>query len=194
MANRVFLLASDRLTLSYQEADDDEVVCASSYMLPLYWMMLFDGDSIVEAEVVDEDGMPISYPRLVAPAEKALPLARTRWSSLESIIGESHKRSFSQFIQYLEGRSGEFVQVETYELWMMYEEGEFLPLLGEMLNAFNSDPLAVRGWFKRKWVSSTWEKFLSHVITFKTLDNLQDIETYRLCGYSWIQPVPWEDE
>lgn len=193
MANRSFLVRVDQRPCPMDRVKEDQVLCAASYTIPVFWFMLFDSGSIVETQARDEDEAGVvEYPCLSAVTEEALQLAYSRWAVVEKAIGPTYKPLFRTFCEFIKAVSGGYVQCETAELWMMEADTDaFLSYLHERLSAFD-EPLYQRAGFfgLRKAISKSWNALLmeSNAVSNK---RIASAKPESLCGYGWVREVPW---
>ncbi|WP_409525991.1 hypothetical protein [Nitrincola sp. MINF-07-Sa-05] len=191
MANRTYLYCSEK-PVKYIELDAAIVISAASYMVPVFWYMLFDTSDIEKASTPGDDDEPdFKYYRLVADRASSIECAKQRIDSVSSLLGAKIAEQFNQFLGLIEQQSGEKVVVETCELAMMDEsprtfKGEAI----KCMKAFSQEPIVRKGLFRKESTANpNWVALLGQAnISTDTED--KPIES--LCGYSWKIPVPWE--
>ncbi len=191
MANRTYLSCTDAPP-RYVELDGKKVSCAASYMVPVFWYMLFDESSLVPASTpCDGDDPDFEYDRLVTARQEGIRLARSRVDALKGLFGEAICEPFDTFVSFLESQPGETLVVETCELAMMDEiPTKYSAEARRCMAAFSQSPIVEKGFFKKKTrVNPNWLALLGQA-NIESMSESPAVEN--LCGYSWETPVPWE--
>lgn len=185
MANRTFLISTDVASKPIDGQDRIEIQCAASYMIPAFWYMLFDRSSVITANADTEDGGKVDYPYLSRRATEAIAAAKARWPSFRQSLGTQYENLFETWMGFVEKKSTGFLQCETVEFWMMFDDTpSFESHLGQCLSAFDANPPLVQ--------SAGWQELLNQANAWdgKTVAPAGD---FSFCGYGWDNPVPWEE-
>jgi hypothetical protein len=183
MANRTFLLSNDSPGRP-AEGDRNEILCAASYMIPVFWYMLFDRASVINVEVDAEDGRKVEYPYLSKPGADAISLVNSRWNAVKRAIGHEHDALFQTWLSYVTPKSQGYLQCETGELWMMFDDTPtFLRHVELCMSAF-SEALPIGQ-------SAAWQELLGQANAWDGA-KLSPADTFSFCGYAWVAEVPWE--
>jgi len=190
VSNRTFLLS---LANPFEELPPEtpvSPVCAASYMIPLAWLSLFTSNDIKVRTVTSEENEPIQYEILSCSKSTALERSKAQWAKIEMVLNTGQE-TYSKFAKFLLSLPGEFLAVETGELWMMYDPNGFKKDLESWLATLSSDPFGKSGLFRlKKKLSPKWSSLLAQADIH--LDPQRNIEPSSIVGYSWEQPVPWE--
>lgn len=185
MANRTFLISTDMAAKPLDGQDRIEILCAASYMIPVFWYMLFDHSSIIAASADTEDGEKVEYPYLSRRAADAIAVAKTRWPALRQSLGLQYDKLFETWMGFVEKKSDGFLQCETVELWMMFDDTtSFRDHVGKCLDVFDRSSPDVK--------SAEWQELLgqANALNGGTVAPAGD---FSFCGYGWDVPVPWEE-
>lgn len=191
MANRAYLICTDK-PVKYDSLNGKDVCSAASYMVPLFWYMLFNETDVVSSSTPCDDEEPdFIYYSLITSKTEGIKLAKSRIDSLTGIFGESIIEQFNIWGSYLESLKGASVVVETCELAMMDDDpSKFKNELIQCIAAFSQPSRITKGFFKKKvQASPSWAVLLGQA----DISSMSEVpEIYKLCGYSWENPVPWE--
>lgn len=184
MANRTFLLSTDSSSKPSAERDRIEILCAVSYRIAVFWYLLFDRSSLINAVADTKDGGKVEYPYLTQPGPEAIAHAKNRWPVLRNAIGPRYDDVFATWLRFVEQRSQGFLQCETLELWWMYDDTPSFRRHIELSLGALSEPQTLSP-------SAAWRELLSQV-DCRHGNGLSPEEVATFCGYSWQLPVPWE--
>ena len=190
MANRSYLVCTSS-EYNFSSLNENEVVCAANYMVPIFWYMLFDENDLVPVFVQGYDGEPdFNYDLLSTSKVKALSLAKSRLPLLLRVFGEEISQVFCIWLSHIEMLSESSLVLETCELAMMSDFGEFKTEIEQYISAYSTDPMSRSGFFKvKKSLNGTWKSLLAQA----DISDVASIpDTYKLCGFSWVKNVPWE--
>jgi hypothetical protein len=113
MANRAFLVQADGPPSPTDAVQEEKILCAASYTIPVFWFMLFDANSIMELEAPTEDDGVIRYHCLFAPREHALHIAQSRWPTVQNAIGPSYETLFKTFYEFIKAAPDRYVHCEN---------------------------------------------------------------------------------
>lgn len=185
MANRTFLISADSPTKP-KEGERFEIICAASYMIPLFWHMLFDRTSIVRASDTIEGGETVdSYPCYSSKVSEAVARALNRWPLVEKVIGPKYIELFKTWLNHVESKSRGFLHCETYEFGQMFElTSTFERHLDLCENALSdSNPVAE---------SEAWQELLGQANVGWDGTQVNPAGTFSFAGYAWESLVPWE--
>lgn len=183
MANRTFLLSTNSLERP-AESERNEVLCAASYMIPIFWYMLFDRASVITVAADTEDGEKVEYPYLSKAGADAILLAKSRWNDVRHAIGPDHEAIFQTWLNFVTPKSQGYLQCETAELWMMFDDTPtFLLHIELCLNAFSEALPIVR--------SAAWQELFGQANAWNGA-KVSPAGTFSFCGYAWDVAVPWE--
>lgn len=153
-------------------------------MIPVYWYSLFDSESIIEA-VETAENETFRYPYLSKPTDKALELSRSRIPSMRELFGSAFNVTYEVWFDFLAKNSQGYLQCETFELWAMFDDkNPFDSHLRKCLAAFASKltmPL-----------NESWAELVGQANAYDG-KRIEIAGSFSLCGYSWEQPVPWEE-
>jgi hypothetical protein len=199
MANRTYLFRADLCPCSIDGAPKGQVLCAASYSIPVFWLMLFDISSIVETQAMEEGRVePNRYPCMVALAQEAIRLAQSRWPAVQIAIGPAYEPLFRMFCEFIRTTPGKFIQCETQELWWLMEpdtEGFLSGLQGSLSTFGTAVYEATRTPGLPRRLSKPWIELLNgsrvsvrHGIMPPGV--VRNPES--LCGYACIRDVPWQ--
>jgi hypothetical protein len=183
MANRTFLLSTDLPTKPADGARVD-ILCAASYMIPLFWYMLFDQSSIISASAATEDGKEVEYPYLSRSGNEAISAALARWPAVRAVVGPEHEPLFYTWHSFVEPRSKGFLQCETVELWMMFDDTASFVRHVELCLQALTQPIG-------SGLSPAWRELLGQANVLNG-EAVSPPGSYSFCGYDWVHPVPWE--
>jgi len=182
MSNRTFLLSTNSAARA-AEGVHDEILCAASYMIPVFWYMLFDHASVTYAAADTEDGGKVEYPYLSKAGPDAISLAQSRWSVVRQAIGPQHDTAFQTWLNFVAPKSRGYLQCETGELWMMFDDTpKFLRHVELCLSAFSEAPPIVQ--------SAAWQELLGQANAWD--GGVSPAGRFSFCGYAWETQVPWE--
>jgi hypothetical protein len=191
MANRTYLTCTDSPS-KYQELDAKNVSCAASYMVPVFWYMLFDENNIISTSTpCDDDEPDFKYDWLLINKDDGIKLAKSRVDTLINVFGESIADPFNTFIGFLESLNGTNLVVETCELVMMDEKpSKYTIEAKRCISAFSQPPIIEKGFFKKKaQANPNWVTLLGQA-EINSMSKTPSVD--KLCGYSWESSVPWE--
>lgn len=191
MANRTFLIASDNLE-SFCDFDEDKILCAASYMVPLFWYSLFDEADIQETILTGEDGEPdFKYHRLVTTPGEGIERSYSRLPALNEMFRDEILPLVSDWRDFIEKAEGKYIYIETCELVMMDEDYKaYYKQAKNCVSAFNEPFIVTKGVFKKtQEANPKWAELFgqAEISSFDTLPELAS-----LFGYSWHRDVPWE--
>ncbi|MFM9962650.1 MAG: hypothetical protein ACKV2Q_15675 [Planctomycetaceae bacterium] len=185
MANRTFLISTDVAAKPIDGQDRIEIQCAASYMIPVFWDTLFDRSSVITTSADTEDGEKVEYPYLSRRAADAIAAAKTRWPALRQSLGFQYDKLFETWMGFVEQKSDGFLQCETVELWMMFDNTpSFQSHLEQCLGVFDTDPPDVQ--------SAGWLELLGQANALND-KRVAPAGEFSFCGYGWDVPVPWEE-
>lgn len=190
MANRSYLICTSS-NYSYDSLNQDQVLCAASYMIPIFWYMLFEEKDLHLASVPCDAGEPnFEYSILSASKVKALSLAKSRLPKVIQLFGEKISEVFYVWLSHIEGISETTIVLETCELAMMSDLAAYKNEVEQHISAFYANPISTQGFFKTKdTLNLNWKSMLEQAEISNTA-TMPDV--YKLCGYSWVKDVPWE--
>jgi len=183
MANRTFLLSTD-LSKRPAEGDRNDILCAASYMIPVFWYMLFDQESVVNVTADAEDGGKVEYPYLSKAGPDAISLANSRWNVVRRAIGSEHDALFQTWLNYVTLKSQGYLQCETGELWMMFDDTPTFLRHVELCMSSYADALPIAQ-------SAAWQELLGQANAWDGA-KVSPAGTFSFCGYAWDVKVPWE--
>lgn len=191
MANRTYLSCTDT-PAKYQDLDAKNVNCAASYMVPVFWYILFNENNLVQTSTpCDDDEPDFEYSWLLAKKHDAISLAKSRLPVLIDVFVADVEVIFNTWLGYIESCSGNYICVETCELVMMDDEPSVYTKQANNCIRALSEPLVIeKGFlFKKKQANPKWAELLGQA-EISDMSKLPEIE--KLCGYSWENPVPWD--
>jgi hypothetical protein len=185
MANRTFLIQSSTAApFEYDESSPD-VLAAANNCIPVYWYSLFDTSSLAENSVPMQDGSRMSYPCLVTSTSEAQGRCRGRKPLLEQLTPPSHTPVLDAWLRFVEAIEMPYLHVNTAEFCMMADGcGDHLQTC---LEAFET-PMAAEAAFS---ASPAWVEMLD-VAQIDPDDLAATVAGYKLAGYQWARPVPWD--
>lgn len=184
MANRTFLITTPGEDKPVEEVETTTILCAASYMIPVYWYMLFDAASVKYGAVTTEDGWRRMYPYLSGRTDQVVARARGRLDHVVQTIGASQTTLFETWANYIASTSQAHVHVETLELWAMFDDTPSLEKhLATCLAAFDSTRPVEQ--------SPEWQELLGQANAWDG-KAVSPAGAFSLCGYSWDAKVPWE--
>jgi hypothetical protein len=189
MANRTYLSACNTLP-KYQNLEGSGVACAASYMIPIFWYMLFKPENITKSSTpCDEDEPDFEYDRLIAKRLEAIEVAKGRLPILAQILSYDPTPLFNTWIEFITNSDGGYVFVESCELAMMDDVSVFSKQALNCIEAFSESPTTKKGLiFKKDQVNPKWAELFGQA----EISDMANIEEYKLAGYSWEKEVPWE--
>jgi hypothetical protein len=191
MANRTYLICTDTPS-KYRDLDGKNVSCAASYMVPVFWYMLFDEDNITSTSTpCDDDEPDFKYDWLITNKDGGIQLAKSRVDALINVFGDSIVEPFNTFIAFLESLKGVNLVVDTWELVIMDEKpSKYTKEAKQCISAFSQLPIIDRGFFKKEiQVNKNWALLLSQADIYSMAETPS---VDKLCGYSWESSVPWK--
>lgn len=165
----------------------DAILAAASYQVPLLWLALFSTDNItsVDMPLEDVEGHESigAVPTLLCPTSES----KERYASLKprllnTVPAPLHPH-IAEWETLLSEASGNFLQVDVAEIWMMFEEGEFETYLRSWI-----DGIAM-------CAGDGWSDALGQANLPPSADGEFDVDVARfgLRGYRWHRRVPWTD-
>ncbi len=183
MANRTFLLSTDS-PAKPENGVRIEILCAASYMIPVFWYMLFDRSSVITVVADAEDGGKLEYPYFTRLGFEAVAAATSHWSNVRRAIGSKHDGLFEMWINYLTHKSQGYLQCETAELWMMFDDTpSFLHHVELCMTALSESRPAGE--------SVAWQELLVQANAWDGKE-VSPAGSFSFCGYEWEAKVPWE--
>lgn len=191
MSNRTFLIISDNVP-DFNYFNEDSVACAASYMIPVFWYMLFNDNNITKTLALseDEEEDDFEYDRLVAPKSEAILLAKQRQPIICNVFDIDPTPLFNQWLDYISSLPGKYILVETLELVIMDESPDsFTDQALNCIKAFSEEIAQETGNEKtRRHLGAKWTELLAQA----DIEDLGNFEDHHLAGYSWIKEIPWE--
>jgi len=185
LANHTFLLTTNSRTKPPESAADVQILCAGSYMIPVFWYMLFERSSLIDATAEEEDGGTVEYPYLSRPSAEALAAARSRWPAVRQVIGREFKDLFQTWLGFVEENAAEYLQCETVELWMMDADTPgFVREVETCLRAFTELPSLKD--------SAAWKGLLAQANACND-KGVAPAGNFSFCGFAWELETPWKD-
>ncbi len=145
MSNQACLFAEDTPTPfdPFAEGDDPRAntveIAGAASQIPAFWLSCFDKEDI--ALIESEDG---DLPTLVSDMARV----RARLAERDATVKElfpGHAGAWNEFRRAVEGAGRKYLKVDAYEIWLLYEDGEFGRLLKKALNWFRSGKKADLG-------------------------------------------------
>jgi hypothetical protein len=209
MANRTFLM----LNLSgdpNEEYASEAVAVGASYCYPVLWWSLFSPPDIVlrteEWEDDEGDPVPVSFPCPMTSLAIARKRARARQSLFFSYFPRTLEPIYQQWLTFLDGIDAPYLQLNTGEVWGMSEPQRSTAEITIYVRAF--DEGYVDDWVKlldqvqinldreTRAVSCVVGEFKDGEYVHRELSGkeIDEVMGYRLLGYSWERPVPWDDD
>lgn len=159
-------------------------LAASKYLIPLFWIALFDEHCLVfkpwEDKVFAEEEQSGEYPILQSPRDDAL----YRFQNFRTHCSEYYRKdAMDCFQSFLAEHTRKWIAIETWEFSGPGDTGD---MLREAIQAAVMDPRESDVW--RLWesrFSTEWKK-PSH-----EMDRTK-LSIPELCGGRWEMDVPWE--
>lgn len=186
MANRAYLVCGEdeRPACSYSEElgydPDTEVLCASSTLLPVFWLTLFDPREITL--VAREE---VSIPAPVTPLSEA----KRRLLTSESLVlqrFESFHSEWTAFRSLIADAPGSFLKVDCAQVWDL-DPPQFSRLLPSALSFWSSAK-------KEDWRAVLALAQVTDKSFFRGYSFLPDnTPAAQLQGYGWVRAVPWKE-
>jgi hypothetical protein len=186
MANRAYLVGSSNDTPACTFADelsyepDTDVLCASSYLVPVFWLTLFASEDL-KMYVRDDLSIPAPVTTMVEARGRLLDREavvlgrfsdfRTEWQEFEALIADA---------------SGSFLKLDCAELWDMEPE-QITTRLKEALCFWSSGKN--EGWNAVLSLAVIKEKSFLRGYSFQP----DTKPAAQMQGYGWVRPVPWKD-
>jgi hypothetical protein len=182
LTNRTFLIRTAAKSiaeldpLTWKNAD---YLVAASYMIPVFWIALFDASNMVMREIRDENGTLFQYPVLLEDAHTAVERAARRANALFGVIPKSNRDLYRRFLNYISVTAPSRIYFEGLDLWTMGTPAAYLAMLDRCFAAFvpGASP-------------QTWSALLAQA----QISDLARIEPYKLAGSSWTRDLPWKSE
>jgi hypothetical protein len=202
MANRVFLM----LNLSgdpNEEYASEAVAAGASYCYPVLWWSLFScADIVLRTEDWEDDegnSVPVSFPCPITTLTAARKRAVVRQRLFFSYFPQTVEPIYQQWLTLLEGIDAPYLQINTGEVWGMSEPERSNAEITTYVRAFENGH--VTDWIALlKQMHIEWNPAMRQ-IAYRSLDrhyrDLTEAEAeigYRLRGYEWERPVPWQDD
>lgn len=183
MANRTFLLSTD-VPGRPVEGNRCDVLCAASYMIPVFWYMLFDQASVIIVSAETDDNVKVEFPYLSKAGPAAIALARSRWEVVREVVGAEYDSLFETWLSYVAPKARGYLHCETGELWAMFDDTpSFLRHLYLCFGALaRAQPVAQ---------SAPWQELLGQANAWDGTA-VAPAGAFSFCGYSWDGEVPWE--
>jgi hypothetical protein len=211
MANRAFLM----LNLSGDPNEvytSESVAVGASACYPVLWWSLFSQADIEprteEWEDDEGDPVPVSFPCPMTSLTIARKRAKARQRLFFSYFPRTIELIYQQWLTLLEGIDAPFLQINTGEVWGMsepersnaeimtyvrsFDEGrvdDWMKLLGQVQIRLNPETRTltyVQGEYK--------DNYREYVYRELSETEIDEVIGYRLRGYSWERPVPWDDD
>jgi hypothetical protein len=182
MANRAFLIRTTAKSIAELDPlrwKNDDYLVAAAYMIPVFWIALFDASNIVAREIRDENGKPFQYPVLLEDAHTAVERAARRASALFAVIPGSNRDLYRTFLNYISVTAPSHIYFEGLEMWTMGAPAAYLATLNRCLAAFEQSARP-----------ETWTALLAQA----QISDLEHIEPAKLAGSSWTRDLPWKSE
>jgi hypothetical protein len=189
MANRAYLFQAPTPDVGVEYDPDQDILVGASYLLPVFWLALFDRSCLKRKDAEFDDGTKTTYPYLISSVSDGLARWDKRSPFLVSWLGPELGKVTDSWRRLIAGADKPYVHLETVELWMMEPE----PFEGQLQDALDS--------FEAKKPSLVGRVFgTSSQATLQPALSLADIagvpESSRmdkLYGYSWVRPVTWSE-
>lgn len=179
MSNRAYLVNHEEASPVTSEEPKGQWHLAASYQLPVMWLSLFDMSTVTEAEITVEDcdgnETKAKIPTFIATVDDAKELCARRRQRISAMLPESCQPYLADWQSYLDSKlTLANVQLEMSEIWMMFDEGEFLPHLQELQKAFDSDS------------RDDWDALLAQADVQD-----EDVARFGVRGYEWDCEIGW---
>jgi hypothetical protein len=107
-------------------------IAGAAYQLPAFWLSCFDKDDI--AVIESEEG---DLPALVSELARVRARLGERGALVKGLF-PAHAAAWNEFRRAVGGVGRKYLKVDAYEIWLLYEGGEFGRLLKKALNWFRS--------------------------------------------------------
>lgn len=188
MANRSFLICTDAPAPDHDPIEPgDSARVAGTYTIPVLWLSLFTrGDVVQRALPGGGEGGAASYPLLVTSLAAAKSLFARRRPHLARTMPATLAPVIDEWAQLVDQLDGDYVKLETYEIWAMDEE-DFVPYLekiqGLMDDLETAKPEEVAAFLADRQIGADPRASAGYRNTGATL----------LRGHRWRRPVPWKD-
>ena len=198
------------------------ILVAASACYPVLWWNIFARDDITVRtdQWEDDDGnpVPVEVPTLITTKEKAISRALARRRLFYSYFPTKVEQYYHQWTALLEGVDAPFIQLFTDEIAAMSEPIRLPPDIDRYEREFQRVETFVRA-FTYEAIDD-WVKLLGQVqiklhretraltyvegefkdgyreYVYRELSEreIDEVIGYRLRGYSWERPVPWDED
>jgi len=200
VSTRVFLVFtySEDPNVDY---DQDQIVAAANFMLPVLWCTLFTQDDIywrhrdLISQYASDDGRGIAeedeqgedaYPIFLTGIELAKQRAIERREPFFQALPQSLAPIYADWLTLLDGIDAPHLLMDTFELWAMMGAAGFEQFLTECVAAFeNTDPLY--------WSTLLRQATMSFDSPNRRISFTEENVATLLHGYEWMRSVPWTE-
>lgn len=179
MANCAQLLATNAKPNSDHQPAKNELICEAAYSVPVFWLMLFDEESIIRFEPEPVQDRDFYVSALCRRGPDAIATAKSRWPIVGAALGQKYIPIFKSWLNHVVSRR------PRYLLCLMHELEQLGTPVTIALNAF-SDPRSPRE-------SEAWQTLLLELSGGWDRERPEELEgVHTLCGYTWDGLGPWE--
>jgi hypothetical protein len=185
MGNETFLISNTTPSKPAVDARDASgLLLAAKNSIPLFWYMLFDHQSLVPAEGVEDSGEVIGYLALSSSTSAALALARLRWPHVRAVIGTGTDKLFAKWTEFVEGNAAAFIHCETWEWSCLFKTRRtFRSHLLGCIAAFDHVPRLRKG---RPALNCWWRQLLGQCgAVDRRDDRIRPLGDFSYCGVAY---------
>jgi hypothetical protein len=185
MGNETFLISTTTPSKPPFDAwDASKLLLAAKNSIPLFWYMLFDHQSLVPAEGLDDSGEVMGYLALSSSTSAALALARSRWPRVRGVLGTGTDDLFVRWTDFVGKHASDFIHCETWEWsWLFKTPRAFRSHLLVCIAAFDHVPRPRRG---RPALNRWWRQLLGQCgAVDRRDDRIRPLGDFSYCGIAY---------